>query len=83
MILGVSYDAPEANAAFAVKYRLPYPLLSDSDRSMARAYGAFNESSPDYPNRNTYIVGADGKLEQVLDGVNPKTSPRNILDSLS
>ena len=79
----MSYDTPEDNAAFVEKYRFPYRLLSDSDRSMARAYGAFNESSPDYPSRNTYVVGPDGKVEQVLDGVNPKTSPKDILDSLS
>ena len=80
--MGVSYDTPEANAAFVEKYQFPYKLLSDSDRSIARAYGAFNEGSPDYPNRNTYVIDADGKLEQVLLGVNAKTSPRNILDSL-
>ena len=64
------------------KYSFPYKLLSDSDRSIARAYGAWNDGSPDYPHRNTYVIGADGKLEQVLEGVNAKTSPRTILDSL-
>lgn len=81
--MGVSYDSPEANAAFAEKYRFPFKLLSDSDRSIARAYGAFNEASPDYPARNTYVIGVDRKLEQVLEGVNPKTSPRDIVDSLT
>jgi peroxiredoxin Q/BCP len=81
--VGVSYDTPEDNAAFVEKYRFPYKLLSDPDRSIARAYGAFNEGSPDYPARNTYVIGVDRKLEHVLEGVNPKTSPRDILDSLS
>jgi hypothetical protein len=29
------------------------------------------------------VIGADGNLETVLDGVNPKTSPRDVLDALS
>lgn len=80
--MGVSYDAPADNAAFAAKYRLPYPLLSDIDRAIARAYGAFQTDSPDYPARNTYVIGSDGKLEQVHLGVNAKTHPRALLDSL-
>jgi peroxiredoxin len=58
-------------------------LLSDADAAVAKAYGAFNPQSPGYPSRNTYVISAEGALEQVLVGVNPKTSPRDILDSLS
>jgi peroxiredoxin len=82
-VLGVSYDTPEANAAFVEKYRFPYRLASDTDRAVARAFGAFDEGKPDYPRRNTYVIGADGTLEQVLDGVNPKTSPRDVFGALS
>jgi peroxiredoxin len=64
------------------KFSFPYRLLSDVDQAAAKAYGAFNEASPGYPSRNTYVIDAEGKLAQVLEGVNPKTSPRNILDSL-
>ena len=64
------------------KYSFPYLLLSDVDKSVAKAYGAFSEGSPGYPSRNTYVIDAEGKLEQVLEGVNPKTSPKDILDSL-
>lgn len=78
----MSYDTPAENKAFHEKYRFPYPLISDGDRAIARAYGAFNEGAPDYPNRYTYVIGADGKLEQVLTEVNAKTHPRALLDSL-
>jgi peroxiredoxin len=49
---------------------------------VAKAYGAYSEASADYPARNTYVIGAEGKLEQVLAGVNAKTHPRDLLDSL-
>ena len=82
-MLGVSYDTPEANAAFVAKYRLPYRLASDADRSVARAFGAFDDGNPNFPRRNTYVIGVDGMLEQVHDGVNPKTSPRDVLGALA
>ncbi len=44
--------------------------------------GAYSAERPDYPARNTYVIGPEGTLEQVLDGVNPKTHPRSLLDSL-
>jgi thioredoxin-dependent peroxiredoxin len=81
-ILGVSYDTPADNAAFVEKYNFPYPLLSDTEQAIAKAYGAYSADRPDYPQRNTYVVSPEGTLEQVLDGVNPKTHPRSLLDSL-
>ena len=81
-ILGVSYDTPADNAAFVEKYNFPYPLLCDTEQAIAKAYGAYQAEQPGYPARNTYVIGPEGTLEQVLDGVNPKTHPRSLLDSL-
>lgn len=81
-VLGVSYDPPAANAAFVEKYNFPYPLLSDVDQALAKALGAYDAAAPGYPRRNTYVIDAQGKLEQVLEGVNPKTHPRALLDTL-
>ncbi len=64
------------------KYRFTYPLLCDVDKTVARAYGAYDEKEPGYPSRNTYVIGADGKIEQALTGVNAKTHPKALLDSL-
>ncbi|MEZ6187378.1 MAG: peroxiredoxin [Planctomycetota bacterium] len=80
-ILGVSYDTPGANKAFHTKYRFSYPLLSDTDHSIAKAYGAYVDGQP-YPNRNTYVISGEGTIEGVHEGVNPKTHPRALLDSL-
>lgn len=83
VIFGMSYDTPAENAAFVQKYRFAFPLLCDTDRSVAKAYGAFDPNEADYPRRNTYVIGPDGKLEQVLEGVNAKTHPKSLLDSLT
>lgn len=39
MILGASLDAPEDNAAFAAKFAFSFPLLRDTERSLALKYG--------------------------------------------
>lgn len=80
-VLGVSYDTPAENAAFVEKYGFPYPLLCDTDQLIAKAYGAYS-ADQGYPQRNTYVIDGEGKLEQALEGVNPKTHPRSLLDSL-
>jgi peroxiredoxin len=39
-VLGISVDSPWANAEFAQKYNLEFPLLSDLDRSVINSYDA-------------------------------------------
>ena len=39
-VLGISVDSPWANAEFARKYNLEFPLLSDLDRNVVKAYDA-------------------------------------------
>jgi hypothetical protein len=41
-IAAVSYDAREKLAAFAEKYGIGYPLLSDADSAVIRRFGIFN-----------------------------------------
>lgn len=44
-VLGVSKDEPAANAQFAAQEALNFPLLSDPDLTVHRAYGAYGEKS--------------------------------------
>jgi len=43
VVLGISADAPDSHAAFAKKYRLPFTLLSDPDRKVIEAWGAYGD----------------------------------------
>ena len=38
-VFGISSDTPEANAAFAKKERLPFPLLSDQNDFLRKSFG--------------------------------------------
>lgn len=42
-VLGVSPDAPASHARFIAKHKLAVTLLSDADKSMMKAYGAWGE----------------------------------------
>ena len=43
VVLGVSADATESHVRFAKKYRLPFTLLSDPERKVMTAWGAYGE----------------------------------------
>ena len=43
VVLGVSGDTPVSHQKFAAKYKLPFPLLSDPERKLMKAWGAYGE----------------------------------------
>lgn len=67
-VVGVSPDGPEKLAQFAEKESLPFPLLSDPDKEMMSAYGAYGEKK-NYGKtvvgviRSTFVVDEEGVLE--------------------
>ena len=43
--VGISPDPPDSQMKFDLKYKLGFPLLSDADNKIAKAYGAWGEKS--------------------------------------
>jgi thioredoxin-dependent peroxiredoxin len=41
VVLGISADSAASHQKFAAKYKLPFPLLSDPDRKVMTAWGAY------------------------------------------
>ena len=56
-----SCDTPELNKEFATDLSLDYPILSDTDKSVAKAYGVFDDTRL-VSNRWTFYIGKDGKI---------------------
>ena len=73
-VLGISPDAPAKLRKFRDKEHITFPLLSDPERTVLNAYGAYGEKM-NYGKktmgviRSTFVVGADGKVEQAYYGV--------------
>ena len=63
--LGISADKPDLQAKFATKYGLDFPLLSDADGSIARAFGA-SRKGPLFNRRISFVIGADGTLLDII-----------------
>jgi peroxiredoxin Q/BCP len=66
-VVGISPDKPEKLAKFAEKESLTYPLLSDTDRAVLEAYGAYGEKTLYGKKvtgviRSTIVVAPDGTV---------------------
>ncbi|WP_261556947.1 thioredoxin-dependent thiol peroxidase [Frankia tisae] len=67
-VLGVSPDKPAKLVKFRDNESLTFPLLSDPERSVLAAYGAFGEKTMYGKKtvgviRSTFVIGADGRVE--------------------
>jgi len=82
-VLGCSIDSADSHKAFIKKYGLPFPLLLDPDRSIARAYGADNGIPIlGLDRRVTYVIGEDGLILKVYPSVDPGIHAKQIIHDL-
>jgi thioredoxin-dependent peroxiredoxin len=56
--------------------------LCDTRREIGMAYGACESPEAGYANRISYVIGPDGRIEQVYGAVKPKSHPQEVLDAL-
>jgi peroxiredoxin Q/BCP len=87
-IFGVSIDPVKKHRKFISKYDLPYPLIADEDQSIVNAYGVWVEKSM-YgktfmgTERSTFVIGADGAIEAVLEKVSPDEHLAQLRETLA
>jgi len=73
-VIGVSPDSEASHQKFANKYGLPFTLLSDPEKELIQAYGAWVEKQ-NYGRtymgvqRSTFLVGADGTVQKAWRSV--------------
>ena len=73
-VVGVSRDTIESHCKFRDKYGLGFPLLSDPDKKVIEAYGAWGEKNMYGKKsmgilRTTVIIGPDGKVQKIFPRV--------------
>lgn len=86
-VVGVSADTVSELAEFADQEDLPFTLLADEDGSVASTYESFGEreirgETWEIAFRNTYVIGPDGTIEAVYEGVSPDEHPEEVLADL-
>lgn len=79
-VVGVSVDSVEAQARFRDQCAIPYPLLADRDRSIARRYGVLGLLG--VAKRVTFFLDPDGRIVDVLEGILPGPHVRRALARL-
>jgi peroxiredoxin Q/BCP len=63
-VIGVSHDDAAAQKAFKEKYRLPFTLIADTDKTVINAFGVPTKSVPlvgEFASRSAYLI-KDGKI---------------------
>ncbi|GAA4364343.1 thioredoxin-dependent thiol peroxidase [Paeniglutamicibacter cryotolerans] len=86
-VLGISPDGGEDLRAFAAAENLTFPLLSDPDAAVARAYGSYGEKEINGKKltgvlRSTIVVGPDGTVTQSEYNIQPQGHVRELRASL-
>ena len=87
VVLGVSTDSAGSHDKFAGKYQLPFTLVSDEDKKIAQAYGAWGEKTflgRKYQgmHRVTFLIGPDGKIKKIWPTVKPAEHAQEVLAAL-
>lgn len=79
-VLGVSVQDVASKKAFATRHGLPFPLLADTDKSVARAYDVLAPLG--FSRRETYIIDPQGTVTRHYASVDPKTHSAQLLADL-
>ncbi len=82
VVLGVSFDPVEDNAAFAKRFDFPFALLCDTDRQVALAYGACDNPKAAYAERISYLIDEQGRILRVYQQVDPRIHAAEVLADL-
>ncbi len=87
-VLGVSPDNEASHKKFVTKYKLPFTLLADTDRSIAEAYGVWGEKKfmgRKYMgvHRTTFLIDEKGKIKKIFEKVKPEDHASEVLEAFA
>jgi len=87
VVLGVSPDSVKSHDKFVEKFKLPFTLLSDTDKKIVNDYGVWGEKKfmgRKYMGvyRVTFLIGPDGRIKQIWPEVKPDEHAAEVLSAL-
>ncbi len=90
LVAGINYDSQASHKKFKAKYNLPFTLLSDPDKKVAKLYGAKRTSFLSWlvswfislPERKTIIIGKNGTVADIMNDVDVTTHTGTVLDKV-
>lgn len=78
-ILGISFDSPEHHARFKAQHNLPFHLLSDESKLVARQYHSIALGEM-FPARKTFVIDEKGIIKAIITDINLKDHADQIVD---
>ncbi len=84
VILGVSVDDVASHKAFSEEHSLPFPILADSEKKTAAAYGTLTKyvGIAELARRDTFIIDPQGRIAKHYMKVDPKGHSEIVLADL-
>jgi thioredoxin-dependent peroxiredoxin len=79
-VYGVSMQDAASHTAFIEKHKLPFNLVVDADKKVTTAFGVPVRGG-EFASRQTFLIGADGKIKQVWREVTPAEHAKQLLDA--
>lgn len=79
-IVGISVDDVALQGEHAIQCAANFPLLSDEDKSLTAQLGILNDRG--MSSRTTYVIGRDGRVSTVFEGVTVDGHVDAVLDAL-
>ena len=87
-MLGVSPDTPAAQKKFKDEFDLPFPLLCDTDKKVAQAYGVLKEKNMYGKKvmgieRTTFVIEPQGRIARIFEKVKADGHAEEVLAALA
>lgn len=87
-VVGVSKDDERSHSKFQEKHKLPFPLIADTELTLANAYGVFGEKkfmgrTYDGIHRMSFLITADGVIAKTYKKVKPDAHAAEVLADLA
>ena len=81
VVIGVSLDNVESHLKFSEKYDLPFAILSDRNKEVAKAYGVLGVGGF-LTKRVTFIINKSGKITHIFPKVDVRRHSEEVLKAL-
>ena len=87
VVIGISKDTVASHKKFEEKYGLPFPLLSDMEKTVLQSYDVWKEKKSAGKVsmgvvRTTYLIDENGIIVKAFDKVKAAENPQQMLNAL-
>ena len=83
-VAGISPQSPDSHRRFREKHGLPFPILADSDKAVAKQYGVLKRflGTIELAKRDTFLIDPTGKIVRHYADVDPKGHSQVVLKDI-